>query len=74
MVIKVIVVQSRESLRHVFSHFANSSPIDQLGEGAYMKVGGSVKQNASLEQGAQVSTATQRAETTTRHHHTEKLS
>ena len=39
-----------------------------------MKVGGGAKRNASLEQGAQVSTATQRAATTTRHHHTEKLS
>ena len=34
-----------------------------------MKVGGGAKQNASLEQGAQVSTAT-----TTRHRHTKKLS
>ena len=34
-----------------------------------MKVGGGAKRNASLEQGAQVSTAT-----TTRHRHTEKLS
>ena len=39
-----------------------------------MKAGGGAKQNASLEQGVQVSTATQRAATTTRHHHTEKLS
>ena len=39
-----------------------------------MKAGGGAKQNASLEQGAQVSTATQRAATTTRHCHTEKLS
>ena len=40
-----------------------------------MKVGGGFKQNASLKQGVQVSTAfTQRAETTTMHHHThEKL-
>ena len=38
-----------------------------------MKAGGGAKQNASLEQGAQVSTATLRAATTTRHHHTEKL-
>ena len=34
-----------------------------------MKVGGGAKRNASLEQGAQVSTAT-----TPRHRHTEKLS
>ena len=39
-----------------------------------MKAGGGPKRNASLEQGAQVSTATQRAATTTRHRHTEKLS
>ena len=39
-----------------------------------MKAGGGAKQNASLEQGIQVSTATQRASTTTRHHHTKKLS
>ena len=39
-----------------------------------MKVGGGAKQNASLEQGAQVSTATQRAATPTWHRHTEKLS
>ena len=39
-----------------------------------MKAGGSAKQNASLEQGVQVSTATQRAATTTRQLHTEKLS
>ena len=39
-----------------------------------MKAGGGAKRNASLEQGAQVSTATQRAATTTRHRHTEKLS
>ena len=38
-----------------------------------MKVGGGFKQNASLEQGVLVLTATQRTETTTRHHHTEKL-
>ena len=38
-----------------------------------MKAGGGAKQNASLKQGAQVSTATQRAATTTRHRHTEKL-
>ena len=39
-----------------------------------MKAGGGAKRNASLEQGAQVSTATQRAATTTWHRHTEKLS
>lgn len=39
-----------------------------------MKVGGGAKWNASLEQGAQVSMPTQREATTTRHHHTEKLS
>ena len=39
-----------------------------------MKAGGGAKRNASLEQGAQVSTATQRAATTNRHRHTEKLS
>ena len=39
-----------------------------------MKAGGGAKRNASLKQGAQVSTATQRAATTTRHRHTEKLS
>ena len=39
-----------------------------------MKAGGGAKRNASLEQGAQVSTATQRTATTTRHRHTEKLS
>ena len=39
-----------------------------------MKAGGGAKRNASLEQGAQVSKATQRAATTTRHRHTEKLS
>ena len=38
-----------------------------------MKAGGGAKQNASLKQGVQVSTATQRAATTTRHCHTEKL-
>ena len=36
--------------------------------------GGGGKQNASLEQGVQVSMATQRAVTTTRRCHTEKLS
>ena len=39
-----------------------------------MKAGGGAKRNASIEQGMQVSTATQRAATTTRHHHTDKLS
>ena len=39
-----------------------------------MKAGGGAKRNASLEQGAQVSMATQRTASTTRHHHTEKLS
>ena len=39
-----------------------------------MKAGGSAKQDASVKQGMQVSTATQRAATTTRHRHTEKLS
>jgi len=39
-----------------------------------MKAGGGAKQNASLEQGAQLSTTTQRGATITRHHHTEKLS
>ena len=39
-----------------------------------MKAGGGAKRNASLEQGVQVSTASQRAATTTRHRHTEKLS
>ena len=39
-----------------------------------MKAGGGAKQNASIEQGTQVSTATQTAATTTRHHHTDKLS
>ena len=39
-----------------------------------MKAGGGAKQNASLKQGAQVFTATQRVATTTRHRHTEKLS
>ena len=39
-----------------------------------MKAGGGAKQNASLKQGAQVSTATQRVATTSRHRHTEKLS
>ena len=36
-----------------------------------MKVVGGAKRNASIEQGTQVSTATQRAATTTRHRHTE---
>ena len=39
-----------------------------------MKAGGGAKRNASLEQAAQVSTATQRAATTTRHRHNEKRS
>ena len=39
-----------------------------------MKAGGGAKRNASIEQGMQVSMATQRAATTTRHRHTEKLS
>ena len=39
-----------------------------------MKAGGGARQNVSVEQGTQVSTATQRAATTTRHRHTEKLS
>ena len=43
-------------------------------EEAPTKAGGGAKRNASLEQGAQVSTATQRAATTTMHRHTEKLS
>ena len=39
-----------------------------------MKAGGGAKWNVSIEQGTQVSKATQRAATTTRHHHTDKLS
>ena len=39
-----------------------------------MKDGGGAKQNVSIEQGTQVSMATQRAATTTRHHCTDKLS
>ena len=39
-----------------------------------MKAGGGAKRNASIEQGTQVSKASQRAATTTRHRHTEKLS
>ena len=39
-----------------------------------MKAGGGAKRNASIEQGTQVSTAAQRAVTTTRHRHTDKLS
>ena len=39
-----------------------------------MKAGGGAKRNASIEQGTQVSTATQRAATTTRQRHTDKLS
>ena len=48
----------------------NSSPIDELGEGAYESGWWC---QASMEWGTQVSTATQRAATTTRHRHTEKL-
>ena len=36
--------------------------------------GGAIKRNTSIEQGMQVSTATQRVATTTRHRHMEKLS
>ena len=39
-----------------------------------MKAGGGAKRNASIEQGTQVSTATQRAATTARHCHTDRLS
>ena len=39
-----------------------------------MKAGGGAKRNVSIEQGTQVSKATQRAATTTRHRHTDKLS
>ena len=39
-----------------------------------MKAGGGAKRNASIGQGTQVFMATQRAATTTRHRHTEKLS
>ena len=39
-----------------------------------VKAGGGAKRNASIEQGTQVSTETQRAATTTRHRHTDKLS
>ena len=39
-----------------------------------MKAGGDAKQNASIKQGMQVSTATQRAATTIKHRHTDKLS
>ena len=39
-----------------------------------LKAGGGARRNASIEQGTQVSMATQRAATTTRHRHTEKLS
>ena len=38
-----------------------------------MKAGGGAKRIASIEQGTQVSMATQRAATTTGHHHTETL-
>ena len=37
-----------------------------------MKAGGGAKRNAKLEQGTQVTMATQRAATTTKHCHTEK--
>ena len=39
-----------------------------------MKAGGGAKRNASIKQGTQVSTATPRVATTTRHRHTDKLS
>ena len=39
-----------------------------------IKAGDGAKWNASIEQDTQVSTATQGAATTTRHHHTEKFS
>ena len=39
-----------------------------------MKAGGGAQWNANLEQGTQVSTATQRVATTTSHLHTEKVS
>ena len=39
-----------------------------------MKAGGGAKRNTSIKQGTQVSTVIQRAVTTTRHHHIEKLS
>ena len=39
-----------------------------------MKAGGGARRNASVVQGMQVSTATQRAATTPSHRHTEKLS
>ena len=39
-----------------------------------MKAGGGAKQNMSHEQGMQVSMVTQRAATTTMHHHTDKVS
>ena len=39
-----------------------------------MKVGSGAKRNGSIEQGMQVSMATQRVATTTRHRHTDKLS
>ena len=38
-----------------------------------LKAGGGAKRNVNLEQGTQVSAATQRAATTTSHRHTEKL-
>ena len=39
-----------------------------------IKAGGGAKRNASVKQGTQVSMATQRAATTTRHRRTDKLS
>ena len=39
-----------------------------------IKAGGGAKQNANIKQGMQVSRVTQRAATTTRYRHTEKLS
>mgnify|MGYP006973398549 CR=1 FL=1 len=49
----------------------NASPIDELGEGAYESGWWC---QVKCKQGTQVSMATQRAATTTRHRHTEKLS
>ena len=51
----------------------NSSPIDELGEGAY-ESGWWCQVKCNRQAGHQVSTATQRAATTARHRHTEKLS
>ena len=56
------------------SHNLNSSPILMSLVKVPVKAGGAAKRNASIEQGTQVSTATQRAATTIRHRHTEKLS